>query len=351
MSTPQASEPFAVNHAVDRFRDAVLARAFSRLSAVHRVTGEILDPEARALFSALPVITHATPPEKIVEFGLLPSLPKNLTRVFESPKYNRKRDLFVQTKLALQDDPSKGVGFYDPQGVLGFTHRAKLRSSRGSDFFVDVEGAETPFMFSQGDIFAWNEPIGVPASGGNLSGVDIDYNDPLLRAHICAGLIELADDIANMDFGLPATDIETRQTKIVRALCSRMHMEYAGRGQGYAGPKAASLFLEGQGVCFVQRAVLGAYLQAFTRLLAFEVQMAVGRTLRLGVPHGFLVILLRPSLKRFVCDPAWKEPMTELRVAFFDSGWGHDRCLVGLEGHQEIALRPFEIELPEENQT
>jgi hypothetical protein len=48
-----------------------------------------------------------------------------------------------------------------------------------------------------------------------------------------------------------------------------------------------------------------------------------------------------------VCDPAWAEPATELRIAFFDAGWGHDRRLVGFEGQVELAVAAAEIDLPE----
>ena len=124
-------------------------------------------------------------------------------------------------------------------------------------------------------------------------------------------------------------------------------MTFVGRGEGYAGPRAASLLAGGQGVCFVQRAVTAALLQPFARLLAFELQVAVGRTLRQRAHRGFLVITLRPSLTRWVTDPAWAEPLTDLRVAFFDAGWGHDRRLTGFEGHAETAVPPGEVDLPE----
>jgi hypothetical protein len=65
------------------------------------------------------------------------------------------------------------------------------------------------------------------------------------------------------------------------------------------------------------------------------------------VPHGFAVVTLRPSLSRYVVDPAWGEPLTDLRVAFFGPGWGQDRRLEGLEGAQEIRVRPEAVDLPE----
>src|SRR5262249_16224228 len=108
-----------------------------------------------------------------------------------------------------------------------------------------------------------------------------------------------------------------------------------------------ALFTDGQGICFVQRAVAAAFLQVFARLLAFEVMVCTGRTLRTQSPHGFLVITLRPSLSRYVCDPAWHEPLTDLRVAFFGPGWGHDRCLPGFEGPLPLNVPPEAVRLPE----
>ena len=90
-----------------------------------------------------------------------------------------------------------------------------------------------------------------------------------------------------------------------------------------------------------------AFLQAFARILAFEVQVAVGRTLSHDVPHGFVITTLRPSLGRYVCDPAWSEPLTALPVAFFGPRWGHDRRLESFEGDQDLVVRPAEIEVPE----
>ena len=72
-----------------------------------------------------------------------------------------------------------------------------------------------------------------------------------------------------------------------------------------------------------------------------------GKTLRLGVMHAFAVVLLRPTLQRLVCDVAWSEPLTDLRVAFFGPNWGQDRRLVGFEGSQDLAVRPDDIDLAE----
>jgi len=89
-------------------------------------------------------------------------------------------------------------------------------------------------------------------------------------------------------------------------------------------------------LCNVRGSV--AYLQCFTRTLGFEIQAAVGKTLRLGAMHAFAILLLRPSLKRFVSDVAWSEPLTDLRVAFFGPSWGQDRRLVGLKARKSLHL-------------
>ena len=41
------------------------------------------------------------------------------------------------------------------------------------------------------------------------------------------------------------------------------------------------------------------------------------------------------------------KPLTELDVAFFGPGWGHDRMLEELEGEQRIVVRPADVDLPE----
>jgi hypothetical protein len=333
---------------MDRLRELVLSGGFSHAATVDRSSGEIVDPEARALFAALPSITPGTTTDELVSHGLIARAPRELHSVWERPKYRVGREVFVRTRVIHQDGGSRGVGAWSPDGEVDFTHKAVLRGQRGDDFLVDVDGAPELLAFPRTDIFAWNEPSTVGASGGMVSGVQVDYNNPLLKAHICAGYLDIADELAALDFSAPGDEVQRKQEKLVHRLASRVRMTYAGRGEGYSGQRAGSLLDGGQGVCFVQRAVAGALLQAFARVLAFDQQIAIGRTLRLDVPHGFLVVTLRPSLQRYVCDPAWAEPLTDLRVAFFDSAWGHDRRLVGFEGDQELTVRPFEVELPEE---
>ncbi len=332
--------------AIDRLREMVLSGGFAHAARVDRQSGEIIDPEARALFAALPAVTPATTPEELVEHGLITRSPKELQRAIDQPRYREGRELFVRTTVSFKEVGRRGVGFFSPDGELAFTHRASLRAQRGEQLVVDVEGASEPLLFARGDVFAWNQPCGLSPAGGTVSGVQIDYNAPLFKAHVCAGYLDVADDLATLDFGGEPTAVRRQQEKLIHRLASRVQMTYVGRGEGYAGHRGQSLLAGGQGVCFVQRAVAGAYLQAFARVLAFEVQLAVGRTLRLNVPHGFAVVTLRPSLRRYVCDPAWAEPLTDLRVAFFDAAWGHDRRLEGFEGVAESTVRPGEIDLP-----
>jgi hypothetical protein len=266
----------------------------------------------------------------------------------DQPRYREGRELFVRTTVTFKDQGRRGVGFFAAEGEVAFTHRAVLRAQRDDRLLVDVEGAPELLPFARSDVFAWNQPYGFSSAGGSVSGVQIDYNAPLFKAHVCAGYLEVADDLATLDFGGEPPAVQRQQERLIHRLASRVQMTYVGRGEGYAGHRGQSLLAGGQGVCFVQRAVAGAYLQAFARVLAFEVQLAVGRTLRLGVPHGFAVVTLRPSLRRFVCDPAWAEPLTDLRVAFFDAAWGHDRRLEAFEGVPELTVRPAEVDLPTE---
>jgi hypothetical protein len=335
-------------HSMDRLRELVLSGGFSHAASVDRDTGEIVDSEARAIFAALPAVTPATTADELVGHGLLTQAPRQLHVAREEPRYRVGRELFVRTRVSYRET-SRGVGIYDSEGEPGFTHRAVLRAQRGEDFLVDVEGAPEHLSFPRAEVFAWNEACTVGASGGTVSGVQIDYNSPLLKAHICAGYLDIADELATLDFGAARDEVCAKQEKLIHRLASRVRMKYVGQGEGYGGPRVGSLLHGGQGVCFVQRAVAGAYLQAFAPVLAFDVQMAIGRTLRLDVPHGFVVLTLRPSLRRYVCDPAWSEPLTDLKVAFYDAAWGHDRRLVGLEGQQELTVRPSEVELPEED--
>lgn len=333
---------------VARLRDIVRAGGLTSLATVDKHTGEVADPEARALFASLPAVTPATAPEELVTHGLVPKLPKGLGEIAERARYRVDRYLFVRTSVShTSSSPRRPVGAFAPEGKVRFTHRAQLKKQRGENFLVELEGAPGLLPFAKTDVFAWNEPCGVPAAGGTISGVQIDFNEARFKAHVCAGFVEIAEALATLDFHAAPEEVQSKQAQLLHRLASLVRMDYAGQGKGYAGARAGSLINGGQGVSFVQRAVAGAYLQAFAKVLGFEVQMAVGRTLRLNVPHGFVVVTTLPSLKRYVCDPAWSEPLTDLAVAFFGAGWGQDRRLVGFEGEQAIIVRPTEIDVPQ----
>jgi hypothetical protein len=327
--------------AVDALREILATDRFAEITAVDRETGELIDPEARALFASLPRISPVSAPEELLQHGLIQELPHNMAAAFDSPKYKVGRQVFVRTYAPHAAAAPSGATATSRD--LRFSHRASLLAQVDDRFRVQVDGVAEPLNFDRMDIFSWNEPFCLTKTTAEISGVRIDYDEPLWKAHICAGFVDAAAEIEELDFA--ATPLP-KQQRIVRRLIGRMRTQYAGRGRGYAGPRAGALFGAGQGVCFVQRAVAGAYLQVFASVLALELQMAIGETLRLRVPHGFLIIMFRPSLQRFVCDPAWSEPLTDLRVAFHDAGWGHDRCLVGCEGEQVRVVPPHLIDLP-----
>lgn len=295
-----------------------------QLLAVDRHSGEPTHPDARALFMALPSLTPLTPVEELLGAGLVARLPRHGAQALAQPRYRVGRALFVRARLSPKPLQAFGpVGGYSPSGALGFTHRAVLRGQTGDSFVVELEGAPGPLVFKKSEIFAWNEPCGVPALSGTVCGVHIDFKDPVWRAHVAAGFLEIAHDVGDLDLLTPGA--AEAQARLLHRLAAGIRMQYAGRGQGYAGARAGSLLSQGQGVCFVQSAVTAAYLQMFARLLAFDVQLVAGRTQRLGLAHGFVVVTLRPSLTRYVVDIPWREPLTELRLAFFGPSWGHDR--------------------------
>jgi len=344
----QARQAQVARRSIARLKDLVRSGGLASFAEVDVHTGEVNDAEARALFASLPAVTPASTPDELVEIGLISQAARGLSSAYDRPKYRAGRRVFVRTSVSHQSDsPRRPVGSFDPEGKVAFTHRAVLRAQRGDDFLVDLEGAPSLLPFARTDIFSWNEPCGVRSAGGTISGVQIDYNNPRFKAFICAGYIEIADALAELDFGDEEDAVVKAQAGILYRLASMIGMTYAGRTESYGGNRAGSLIAGGGGVCFVQRAVAGAFLQAFARNLAFEVQVAVGRTLRLDLPHGFLVITLRPSTTRYVCDPAWSEPLTELPAAFFGSRWGHDRRLDSFEGEQDLVVRPAEIDLPD----
>lgn len=317
--------------------------------AVDPATGEASDPQARALFTALPAVTPATSLEELVTLGLLAHLPAGLASAYERPKYVRGREVFVRAPADFGGvELGRPVGAYREGEPVAVTHRGVLRGRRGDAFVVELAGASAPLVVPQAELVALNEPVPVPTEGASSSGVLVDYAEPMLKAHLTAAFIALADELESLTYLASDDEVAKVQRRLLHALVSRVRMTYPGRGAGYAGPKAGALLSGGQAVCFAQRTAVAAYLQPFARLLALELQLAIGKTLRLGVLHGFLVVTLRPSWQRWVVDPAWGEPATELRVAFFDRGWGHDRRLVALAGEPSVAVRPSDIDLPEE---
>jgi hypothetical protein len=343
----QAQRAQVARRSVTRLAEAVRTGALRSLAAVDKLTGEVIDPEARALFAALPAVTPATSSDELLAHGLIEAPPAGLGGVQERPRYRAGREVFIRTSVThKQNGAHRPVGAYASNARAAFSHRGVLRAQRGNDFLVELEGAPSLLAFPRADVFAWNEPAGISASGGTVSGVQVDYNDPRLKAFICAGYLTISTELKRLDFGAPEEVARAKQEKLIYRLAEIIDMTYPGQGDGYAGGRAGALIGGGTGVCFIQRAVAGAYLQAFSRLLAFEVQLAVGRTLRLGAPHGFVVVTLLPSLQRYVVDPAWSEPLTDLRVAFFGPSWSHDRMLEGFEGEQKLVVRPNDVDVP-----
>ncbi len=364
-STPQLSQ--ITRRSVSRLRDSVRSGGLTSLAEVDAHTGEMLDAEARALFSGLPSISPATSVDEIIAHGLLGAAPADLSAARQHAKYRVGRELFVRAPVSfISENPRQPVGEIaqsedaSVEVPVAFTHRGVLIGKRGDAFIVDVAGHE--MSFARRDIFTWNESYGVSAEGGSVSGVYIDYNDPRFKAYICAGYIEIEEQLSQLDFSQDSEEIVAVQARLIRRLAKMVDMKFVVDGSdrdgmtaetkaetksGYGGNRAGALIAGGVGVDFVQRAVAGGYLQAFSKVLNFEIQIALGRTLRLGAPRGFVVITLLPSMRRFVCDPAWGEPLTDLPVAFFGPGWGHDRRLEGFEGRQDIAVVDAEIALPE----
>ena len=342
-----AHSDHVVQRSLERMRELLDQGEFSDFSAVDSKTGRLLNPEALALFSTLPSFTPASHPNEAVEKWLLRSLPKGLQKGRSLPRYRQGREVFVRTRVQRRSDsPRRSVGTYDESCPERVTHLGQLMAADGDDFLVAVQGHQQWLRFPRSHIFKWNQPTGAPSIGGHLSGVQIDYRDPRMKAYICAAFLELGADIEALDFTLSLQDIEKQQRGLIHRLASRINMSYAGESDGYSGNRAGGLIDGGQGVCFVQRAVGASFLQAFSQILNFETQVAVGRTLRLDASHGFVVVTLFPSMRRFVSDPAWSEPLTDLRIAFFGPNWGHDRCLEHLEGEQELEVEESTIELP-----
>jgi hypothetical protein len=278
--------------------------------------------------------------------------PVGLRRALEAPRYRVGREVFVRASVSHKTvDKHQAVGQFAAGAAEAFTHRAVLTGRDGDAFVVALEGSPAPLKIPRLSLFSWNEPTVIAPAGATFSGVQIDYNDPLMKAHVCAAYLDIAPELERLDFGGEPEIVQRAQVALVRRIAARLTMDYVGKGQGYAGPRAAPLLSGGQGVCFVQRAALAALLAPFSRTIGFDLQLAVGRTLRLGVAHGFLVVTLRPSLARYVVDPAWREPLTDLRVAFFGPAWGHDRRLEGFEGTADTKVRDEAVDLPGGDET
>jgi hypothetical protein len=347
-SVDSALSNHVLQRSILRLKELLEQGDFDSYAAVDPQTGRLLNPEAQALFATLPTITPASHPQEVLERGLVSSLPQGLRTAKGIPAYRQGRSVFVKTKVTSRPaTPRVPVGTYDPQCSERVTHLATLVGRKGEDFWVKVEGHGEPLMFSREHILRWNQPCAVASTGGHLSGVHIDYRAPRLKAYVCAAYLSLGDMIGALDFRATTRQIEQQQKKILASLGDWIGMSYPGHRDGYQGNRAASLIGGGLGVSFVQRAVAAGFLQAFYPVLNFEIQAAVGKTLRLGAVHAFLVVTLRPSMTRFVCDPAWQEPLTPLNIAFFGPQWGHDRCVEHLEGEQDLDLDDSEIELGE----
>ncbi|MEL6546852.1 MAG: hypothetical protein AAFQ82_19655, partial [Myxococcota bacterium] len=226
--------------AVQRLRDALLAGSFDALIEIEPSTGELKDADARALFASLPAVTPATAPDELVGQGLIPQVPKNLRRAFEKAKYRVGRELFVKTTVShASADRDQPAGRFDGSAPTSFTHLARLLARTESGFLVEVEDAPEPLVFSQSDVFAWNEPSCLPPQGGTLNGVDVDYNDPLMKAHVCSAYLEHGEQISALDFDHPSA--QSQQRALVYRLASRVGCTFSGRGHGYRGARIGAL--------------------------------------------------------------------------------------------------------------
>ena len=106
-----------------------------------------------------------------------------------------------------------------------------LREHATETFWVEVDGAEHLLPFAKADVFAWNEPVGVAATGGVLSGVRFEYTqvdaggklrgtgeffalaaDVVLKAigqvMLTEGLVEGGTDLLRLDKGRIAVDAD-----------------------------------------------------------------------------------------------------------------------------------------------
>jgi hypothetical protein len=207
--------------AVERLREVVHSGDFTTLLAVDRQSGELIRPEARALFSALPAVTPSTSPEELVDHGLLPSLPPNLRKAFDAPRYRAGREIFVRTSVTHQaPDRYRAVGAFDASAPQAFTHRGILRAQAADRFVVDLDGAPKALELAKADVYAWNEPTTIGQSV-SFSGVQIDYNDALLKAHVAAGFLDIATELAALDFAAADTVVLEQQVRLLHRVARR----------------------------------------------------------------------------------------------------------------------------------
>ena len=131
--------------AVQRLKDALLGGGLESLIASEPATGEILNADARALFSSLPAVTPATAPDELVEQGLLERVPKNLRWALEQPRYRAGREVFVRASVNHRsEDPDQPAGRYDPLEPAVVTHLGRLVARGDSSFQIEVEDAPLP---------------------------------------------------------------------------------------------------------------------------------------------------------------------------------------------------------------
>src|SRR5690606_35581722 len=148
---------------------------FQNFLQVDRQSGELHSAEAKAIFSALPVVSPSTTPEELVDHGVIPRVPKDLRRALEMPRYTTHRPLFVRTTAShTKASAHKAVGGFDPKGPESFTHLAELLGQSNDAFVVRVDDRKEPLTIPKPNVFAWNEPATLPAQGAQLSGVHID---------------------------------------------------------------------------------------------------------------------------------------------------------------------------------
>lgn len=341
-----ALPPDSSGSAVERLAQLQSSGQLEPLLQVEPRTGRLRHPKAQTLLDGLPSLASGAAAETFVEHGLVAGLPQHLAQALDTPRYPEGRAVFVHAPVSFADNPKRPAGTYAKDAPPRITHLGTLVGQTGDDFWVRIDGLAEPIRVPRHELLALNEPHGIPAAGGVFHGFQVDYHAPLMRAHICAAALSLGGRLEELDFLATQAQIELRQKALIQKLCAGIQMDFIGRGSGYMGNQVAGLICGGQGASLAQSAAAAALLAPFTHLLAFDIQWVLGKTLRLGLPHAFLVLTLRPSLKRYICDPAWGEPLTDVNVACFGPGWGQDRRIVRTEGHPMGLLRDHDIALP-----